>query len=237
MKYIPDKFIIFFLIFSPVKLLAQDEIPDSIVKERIQCIQDMLQQDHKNTSLWWYGWLAGYSAATAGQGTACLISENIATKQDMALGAATTFFGAVGQLITPLNPGRKAELLLNIPDSTPEERLQKLSVAEEYLVKTAITEKNGRSWKTHALYSAVNVTSGLITWIGFKRSLWAGIGNLAFNTIISEVQIWTQPTRSLKNYQNYCRKYKSGKLVAVNKPRPEVYVSAFPGGLGIRVVF
>lgn len=237
MKYLPGKLIIVILIALPVRILAQAEMPDSIVRERIQCIQGMLEQDQKNTNLWWYGWLAGYSAATAGQGAVWFLSGDAGTRQDMVLGAATTFLAAAGQLIAPLNPGRKADLLLEIPESTPEERLKKLAAAEEYLKKIAFTEKNGKSWKNHALYGAVNLSSGLITWIGFKRSVWAGIGNFAMNTVISEVQIWTQPTRSLTNYRNYCRKYQSGMPPVACKPRPGFYVSASAGGFGLKVVF
>jgi hypothetical protein len=237
MKYFPFRFLISALVFFPVKILAQDPIPDAMVKERIQCIQNMLEQDQKNTDIWWYGWLAVYGAATAGQGAAFIISEETRTKQDMALGAATTILGMAGQLISPLHPGHKAKLLKEMPENTLDERLKKLEDAEQMLKKIAQTEKFGRSWKNHALYSAVNLGGGLITWIGYKRSVWAGIGSFALNTVVSEIQIWTQPTRSLKNYQDYCRKYQSGTIPVAYKPRPEFYVSASPGGVGLKVVF
>ncbi|MDD4644376.1 MAG: hypothetical protein PHY99_00135 [Bacteroidales bacterium] len=229
--------ILFIFICLSIKLPAQDVMPDSLVKERIQCIQTMLQQDKINTDRWWYGWLGGYSAATVGQGAVSMMSDDKSTQQDMALGAATTALGAVGQLIAPLHPGRQAELLINLPESTCGERLAKLAVAEEYLKKSAETEKLGKSWKAHALYGAVNLSSGLITWLGFNRSIWAGVGNLAMNTVISEVQIWTQPTRSMKNYEAYCRKYNPGIMTAGYKPRPEVYLCAAPGGVGMKIVF
>ncbi|MFH0761020.1 MAG: hypothetical protein V2A67_05920 [Bacteroidota bacterium] len=223
------------LILFSFRLSAQDENNDSVIKERIQCIQGMLEQDQKSTTIWWWGWLAGYSAATAGQGAVYFLSEDIRTKQDMALGAATTVLGVAGQLITPLNTGRMAELLSDYPESTPEERLKKLSAAEKFLEKAAATEKFGRSWKNHALYGAVSITSGLITWLGFKRTLWDGIANFALNTVVSEVQIWTQPTRSLKNYQYYCNRYKP--VGVANRTRPEFFVGACPGGIALRMVF
>lgn len=208
-----------------------------MVRERIQCIQTMLKQDQKGTDAWWYGWLAGYSALTAGQGAVGLASQDKATRQDMALGAATTLLGAAGQIISPLHPGKKARLLSGLPESTPEERLKKLAVAEEYIENVARTEKFGRSWKNHALYGAVSIGSGLITWLGFKRSFWAGLGNFALNTAVSEIQIFTQPTRSLKNYREYCNKYKSGIGGVAAKPRPQIYVGALPGGIGLKMVF
>ena len=227
--------IIAVLILFSLRLSAQDVNSDAVITERIQCIQEMLGQDQKPTDLWWWGWLAGYGAATAGQGVVCFLSEDIPTKQDMALGAATTILGVAGQLITPLNTGRMAELLSDYPDSTPEERLKKLAAAEEFLKKAAATEKFGRSWKNHALYGAVSITSGLITWLGFKRTLWDGIANVALNTVVSEVQIWTQPTRSLKNYRSYCGKYNPAGVAS--RTRPEFFVGACPGGIALRMVF
>jgi len=101
----------------------------------------------------------------------------------------------------------------------------------------AIKEKNGKTWQIHVLYSAFNLSSGLITWLGFKRSVWDGVGNFALNTIVSEIQIWTQPTQSVKDYQSYCRKYKSGIPPIVYKSKPTYYVSAYQGGIRIKVLF
>ena len=74
-------------------------------------------------------------------------------------------------------------------------------------MKIAKREKSGKSWKIHALNGAVNLGSGLITWLGFKRSVWDGIINFAMNSAISELQILTQPTRTLKAYNLYKQKY------------------------------
>jgi len=229
--------IIFIIVFQPIHLSAQDEIPDSLVNERIQCIQDHLNQGRTIANLWWYGWLGGYSAATVGQGAVYFLSKDKGTRQDMALGATTTFLGAAGQLIMPLNPGRKADILAQIPDSTPGERFSKLIYAEKMFMEIAKNEKFGRSWKMHVIYGAVNISSGLITWLGFKRSVWAGLGNFALNTVISEAQIWTQPTRTMKDYQDYCRKYKSGINPLTYKPKPVFYVSACPDGIAIKILF
>jgi len=233
------EFILFILIFNlqPFNISAQSEIPDSIVKERIRCIQNILEQGRTNANHWYYGWLAGYSAATLGQGTVCFISKDNMTRENMALGAATTCLGAIGQLLTPMDPGQKADILAQISDSTQQESLKKLSEAEELFKSAAIREKFGRSWQVHALSGAVNLSSGLITWFGFKQSVWAGIGNFALNTVITESQIWTQPTKILKDYQGYCRKYNSGYEPIAYKPKPTCYVSAYPGGIAIKLLF
>jgi hypothetical protein len=155
----------------------------------------------------------------------------------MALGATTTLVGAVGQLIMPMTPAKAPAKLAFLPGETPEERINKLNKAEELFEASAVREKDGRSWKMHAASSAVNLSSGLITWLGFDRTIQSGLINFAINEAITETQIWTQPTRAIKDYKNYCERYKSGLPSALYKPKPQLFVSAFPGGLTLRFVF
>lgn len=226
---------IFMLQFS--HLSAQNELPDSLVKERIDYIQTMLNEGKPAAKLWWNGWLYGYSAATVAQGAVFLGSDQLKTRQDMALGAATTLVGAVGQLIMPMTPASAPGKLALIPGDTPEERINKLKKAEELFETSATREKDGRSWKMHAASSAVNLGSGLITWLGFDRTIQSGLINFAINEVITEAQIWTQPTRAIKDYATYCGNYKNGVPSSLYKPKAHLYVNAFYGGLALRFVF
>jgi len=61
--------------------------------------------------------------------------------------------------------------------------------------------------------------------------------NFALNTAITEAQIFSQPTRAIKDYKKYCEKYKSGIPQASFKVKPSLFVNAFPGGLVLRLVF
>lgn len=227
--------LIFLFQFFPA--LAQNELSDSQIQERLQLIQQMLEHGKSNANRWWYGWLIGYSAATIGQGAVFLTSEDKDTRQDMALSAATTFLGAMGQIITPMVPGTAPDRLADIAESTPEEKSNKLLKAEKLLKECALREKDGRSWKTHTIASVVNLSSGLIVWLGFKRSIWEGVGNFALNTVITELQIWTQPTRAITDYDDYIKKYKSGKKLDSRKSELSWSITLSPGGLGISILF
>jgi hypothetical protein len=225
------------LIFQYSKLSAQNGNPDSLTKEQIQYIQNSLELGKPAAKLWWNGWLYGYSAATVGQGIVFLASNELKTRQDMALGAATTFIGAAGQLLMPMDPMFAPDKLARIPGDTPEARILKLQNAEELFEASAAREKEGRSWKMHAISGAVNVGSGLVTWLGFDRTISAGLWNFALNTAITETQIWTQPTRAIKDYKQYCEKYKSGVPQASDKLKTSLFVNAIPGGVSLRLVF
>jgi hypothetical protein len=227
----------FTFLFRSIYISAQTDLPDSVVSVRLQTIETMLNQGKPNANLWWYGWLAGYSAATVGQGAVAISTNDAGLRQDMALGAATTFLGAVGQLITPMVPGYAPDRLSKISGYTKEDRRQKLIDAEALLKESALREKSGRSWQTHAVAGVVNLSSGLITWFGFKRDIWAGLENFALNTCITEAQIWTQPTKAMKDYKNYCKLYKSGESTIALKPETVWLVSGSPGGVQLKIVF
>jgi hypothetical protein len=217
--------------------IAQDTLSDSQILERLQTIQHMLERGKSNANRWWYGWLIGYGAATIAQGAIGLTSTDKGTRQDMAVGAATTFLGAIGQIIAPMTPGTAPGRLADIPEGTPEERKAKLSEAESLFRACALRERDGRSWKTHAITGAVNLGSGLVVWLGFKRSIWEGLGNFALNTLVTEIQIWTQPMRAIRDYDRYMEQYASEPKAGCRESDIHWFVSIHPGGFGIGIAF
>ncbi len=218
-------------------LFAQDSISDELIKERIQNIENVLNQSKKSVNTWWFGWLGAYSAATIAQGTVLLLSKDLSTRQDMALGGVTTLLGAGFQLLTPLNTGKDAQLIAQLPESNAQELSEKLRIAEALLSSNASKERAGRSWKIHALNGAVNLGSGLVTWLAYKRSVWDGVSNFLLNTVVTETQVWTQPTRLIKDYKNYNRKYKSESNFSTEHTQKEFLLKTYAGGISLSVVF
>ncbi|MRR18555.1 hypothetical protein EG827_00030 [bacterium] len=218
-------------------LHAQGVGTDSVRVESIRDIQMTSLQDKQNAQIWWYGWLAGYSAATAGQAIVAASTESLTTRQDMVLGAGTTFLGALGQLITPLGPRDALKGYPSVKQYMSGDHPVSPEEAMELLKILAAREKEGRSWKTHAIAGAVNLSSGLITWLGFKRTVWDGLTNFALNTAVTEAQIWTQPTRAIKDYERYLREYHPGEGMIPLKPESEWTVCVYPGGIALKVDF
>jgi hypothetical protein len=226
-----------YFLFQVGSASAQDGLSDSQIEARVQYIQQALQHGKPAANRWWYGWLIGYSSATFAQGAIGLASKDHETRQDMSLGAATTFLGAMGQIIAPMVPGSAAARLASLPENTPEERKEKLRKAEKLLKACALREKSGRSWQAHAITGGANLCSGLIVWLGFKRSPWEGFGNFALNTAVTELQIWTQPTSAIKDYDTYCSRGKSGQEMGYVRSELNWFVAIYPGRLAISVVF
>jgi hypothetical protein len=219
-----------------MSLSGQEILTDSLRNERLKEIQKCVERDRYNAQCWWYGWIGAYSAATAGQGTVYFLTDSKTTKQDMALGSATTFLGVIGQLITPLVPGESSYQYNQVPDSTINGLNKFAYDQEKFLKEIAIREKVGRSWKVHAVTGVVNIGSGLVTWLGFKRSFRDGIENFILNTVITEAQIWTQPVRASKDYKRLFDKYPESASY-INKPEKEWSICAYPGGISVRLRF
>jgi len=224
--------IIFFAIFffQNLSLAGQAAETDSLMDERQKEIQKFIERDRINAQCWWYGWLGAYSAATVGQGIVYFSSDSKATRQDMALGSATTLLGALGQIVTPLVPRTSSG-----HNSRSADSLVSLN-SQEFLREIAMREKAGRSWKVHAVTGVVNIGSGLITWLGFKRSFRDGVENFILNTAVTEAQIWTQPVRAAKDYERFYGKY-SQSAANFKKPEKEWFVSVYPGGVSIKLRF
>jgi|WetSurMetagenome_2_1015567.scaffolds.fasta_scaffold01580_5 hypothetical protein len=209
------------LSFHLLPLDCQTTKPDSISSDRPGEIQKALERDRSDAQFWWYGWLGAYSAATIGQGTVYFTSETRPLRQDMALGSVTTLLGALGQIVTPLIKNEK-----NINQYNQESLFSDL----------AERETAGRSWKVHAVTGVVNIGSGLITWLGFKRTFRDGVENFLLNTAITEAQIWTQPVRAARDYEKYYGENLNQEK-AFKSLRAECFFGFYPGGVSINIRF
>lgn len=215
----------------------RDQPSDKEITERLLIICKMLDRNEKEAGIWWYGWIGFYGTATLGLGAAACFTGKKTTREDMILGAGTTLLGVAGQLIAPVESGYDSNQFAQIRDISNKECLEKLRQAELMLKDQAEKARKGKSWQTHAISGVVNLSSGLITSLGFKRSAWDGIVNFALSTVITETQIWSQPTRAMKDYNFYCSKFGLSGYQSVKRPDFVWYAYAHPGGIGIRLGF
>lgn len=241
-KMIKASFRFLFFLFSILILAvlfskpasAQNIASDSLIIQRLSEIKTMLSDERLRDNRWWYAWLGAYSAATIAQTGVWITVDDLSTRQDMALGAATTLIGAAGQMISPLKPNHEWQRIGQLPERTPEEKRTKLLESEKLMKQNALNEKMGRSFKMHAISTAINLGSGLITWLGFKRSIWAGLENFAINEVITETQIFTTPRRAIKDYDKYVNKY----MYSPVKPSPvSLSLNVYPGGVSLLLKF
>jgi hypothetical protein len=200
-------------------------------------IKRLVSDNRHAANAWWYTWLSGYGAATVVQTGIAVTSPELKTRQDMWNGAATTFLGVVGLLATPLVP-KDSEVNKLMSEGKDVGHIYTSSDFSEAMLKDiARREQFGRSWKVHAVTGVVNIGSGLVTWLGFKRSFGEGMVTFAINTVITEAQIWSQPIRAVRDYKKYVQVHSNGKLAGPALPSKQWIMSATPGGINIRLRF
>jgi len=192
---------------------------------RLQQLVQQVQHNEKAASTWWVTWIGIYASATVGQGMVAYLTPDKSTREDMVLGAGTTLLGIVGQFITPVKSGYNAG---QFDQHSGLDRAEQLSQAEALLAFQANIARSGKSWQTQALFGTVNIASGLVTWLGFKRSVWDGVTNFALNTAITEIQIYSQPVRAVKDYAD---------CVSTHQRAISVQAFALPGGMGLVMNF
>jgi hypothetical protein len=216
---------------------SHDFLTNAELSRRLVSLQEILAVNERKTGNWWKTWVVLYGAATVGQGAAGVLIRDVKSRQDLFLGAGTTLFGVAGQLITPIGSGFKASTFAGCENLSYTERLLKLAEAEAMLRKQAKVALYGKSWQAHALSGSVNLASGLITWLGFKRSFGEGLLNFALNTVVTEAQIWSQPIRAKKDYERYLRGLMDVGAEPARKMVPEWFAAVSPGGCCIGLSF
>jgi len=205
-------------------------LTDAEATNRLAFIQKSLDEGQKAADLWANGWLAGYGVATFGQVAAYAGTHTEKEKQDMRVGAATTALGAVGQIVFPLDAGRLAAQLRAMPGDTPGARREKLAAAESYLRRSAAQERLGRSWQSHLVSGAVNLAAGLVIWRHYGRPAGDGLAAFAVGQLVSEVQIFTQPTKAIRDLREYESRSDFAPSTAGGTAARTWYVSPTPGG-------
>jgi len=230
-------------------------LPEEQVSERLGFIENALRSAQPMAKVWYYGWLGAYSAAAAVQGGLSIAHWNDvkpaddipdavmvhdrAFAQDMLVGSATAALGVGGLLMDPFLPAWSYDKLRSLPATTAEEQRAKLARAEELLRRCAQREKDGRGWLTHLLNIGANAAAGLTTVLAFDRPWTDGLVTFAAGEAVSLLNIFTQPRRAIRDWENYEVKYlgRQGSNIPQAPYDGQWVFRFFPGGIIISLQF
>lgn len=183
------------------------KVPDSDISERINFIQTSFDKAEARAKAWSYAWTGIYGALTGYQTFQALHTHQDRTSN--IVGASQSLLALTVLIVDPFHACSSASDLREIPENTPEERRQKLDMAERWLERNYKQEKLGRSWPNHIIALAVNIIGGAIVW--HNNGSKDGMTSILTGMAASEIQIWTQPTRGMTDYNDYRSKYKGAK--------------------------
>jgi hypothetical protein len=195
---------------------------------RLVFITERLQAGEGAARAWYWTWTTIYGAATIGQAIGFFLSQDLRGQVNWATGAATTLLGTLLMLVTDFPAEYGARELSHMPVNTPEQRKAKLKRAEELLENAASSEADGRAWFIHLGGAVVSIAGGLILWLAYGF-LVDGIINTVAGIAVSEIQIWTQPTRAINDWREYQAQFGG----AVGGTKPTVRVIPTIGGMAL----
>jgi len=146
----------------------------------------LLDSDASQARLWFWGFTSIYSVSAVVQTTLALALDDPGLRVDATVGAASSWLGIAGMLITPVPRVWRAA-----------EEAHRTGNVDVAIARAAEAETAARAWYNHVGVGLVAVVSGLVLWIGYDRPISAA---LAFGSdlIGGELSILTIPTRSAR---------------------------------------
>jgi hypothetical protein len=204
---------------------------------KIRWIQERLDQASGPARRWQYGWstaYAGMSFLYSAQASSLDESDEDHDRYDAVVNASSSFLGFAGMMIDPLKTYEAADSLMRMPGTTDEDIRIKLEKAEALLREAAERERRGKSWQNHLLAGIVNLAAGVAVALDDHRN-GDGAAMFAAGMLVSEIQIYSQPTHTLKALEEYCG---GGKLPVAGKPAPSrLSFYAAPRGVVVQCRF
>jgi len=212
-----------------------DELGDAEVSARIARIEAGLDHGKALANVWWIGWIGIQAGSAAAFGALAIADRESPGMPVNAVNAGVSAIGATMLLVLPFVPSYAPHRLRDLPEDTPEARRAKLAAAEEWLRRSAESEELGRGWIAHALNFGVAAAAGLLLAFAFETTDWKdGLYNFGFLFAVGELQVATQPTRSIRAWKAYRRLYAP---VPRAEDRVEIAAFAAPGAAAVSIRF
>lgn len=207
------------------------------ISQQIGWIQSSLDAGGVLAKRWQYGWSTAYGGLTylyAGQALMLDESHQSNDRYDATVNSAASFVGLVGTLAFPMKTHIAAGTLKGLPETTQAQKQAKLQQAETLLRESAEREALGRSWQAHAFGAAVSAVAGVAVACDDGRGS-DGLVMFATNLLVSEIQIFTTPTRATKDWRRY-QQGRAGRSTGSHF-ESRLFISALPQGIIVHYLF
>lgn len=231
-------FLTVMMLSSPAAAADPNDVPTGTdISQQIRWIQSRLDTGGAFAKRWQYGWCTAYGGLTylyAGQALVLDDDDQTNDRYDALVNSAGSLIGLVGTLAFPMKTYTAAEILKNMPESTETEKRAKLHQAETLLRQSAEREAQGRSWQAHAFGALVSALAGVAVACDDGRGE-DGLIMFATNLLVSEIQIFTTPTRATEDW----RRYRQGRpeKSAESTSESRFFISLLPKGIAVNYLF
>lgn len=175
------------------------------ISQRLRFIEQRLDDGRRHATYWQYGWSGFYAVSGAIQGASAIRTDDGDNRANYIVGATKSALALTTQLLRPLGARHGADDIRAMPGESRADKLNQLERGENLLRQNAEHAGERTMWKTHLTSLAVNLAGGAAIW-AFGDSKDALI-SVASGIVFSELSIWTQPGRAIKDLDEYENKY------------------------------
>jgi hypothetical protein len=208
---------------------------DAEVTARLASIRATLDRGKVTANVWWIGWIAIQGGSTAAFGALAIADRRSPDMPVDAVNAGVSAIGLTMLIVMPFVPAYAPYELRKLPEDTPAARRAKLAAAEDWLRRSAETEELGCGWLVHLLNFGVAAAGGLLLAFAFETTDWRdGLYNFTLLFATGELQVATQPTRAMRGWKAYERRYAPVPQAA---DRVEISAFAAPGAAAVSIRF
>ena len=207
-----NKLLIFFLVLISCNVYSQDYNPDQLsIKElddRFLYIKSRLENERNHNYLWQYGWEGFYASSSLVQLSLAATADNSDDEIRFGVGAFKSALAFSAMLRNPLPTIDGANSLSspshnhsNIQPHTRAQKIERLKRAEALFKRGSERAKSIHTWSRHGTAILFNLaTAGIVSAFGNdKDAIASAIGGI----LASEINIWTQPSQGIQDWQDY----------------------------------
>jgi hypothetical protein len=148
-----------------------------------------LEQDARSVPWWFWGWSAGFFAASTVQLSLAAATDSDGFRADTAVGGIGSSLGMIGLAIGQLRPE------VDVPVPTGPDLADDLPRLTAALRDQARRETAATGWLPYVLCGVVATSASLYLWLGEDRPVQAGV-TFGLDFLVGATQIWTVPTNA-----------------------------------------
>ncbi len=209
--------------------LSQSSLTDAEIDQRLRFLEQRLDDSKLHGQIWHWSWLTVNGGSAVASTAMAIGTSDHDDTVSQSVQAARATIGTANMLLDPLEARHGADNIRDLPESTREQKLAKLRLAEDQLKRNADRTDTRYDWKRYAGNAFINAAAGgIIAGLAeegeaFQVGISGFIGGLAM--------LWTEPWNPNNDWEDY-QKLSGGKTSAIDV---DVMVAARPDGGGLAV--
>jgi hypothetical protein len=202
--------------------------------ERLQFIEDRLEERRPYAKYWWMGWTGFYGLGTVIESVRAGIEDDDSKQADLVVSAVKASFGVTRLLIWPptAKAGADAMRVVNpLDESACRERLR---IGEELMRQNARESEARWDWKRHAANVGINVAGALIVAEGWDDPS-RGWRSAGLGIAVGEAFIFSYPWKADNDLTEYEQRF--GRSADLAPQKVSLDVAPRVGGLALSMRF